>query len=137
MSRYIIFAAIGPLLGGFLLLLVGTPAGYWDKPFMAELGKLFTVLISTIQYTYLFGVIPALMTGAVDDILYHIKRIGPVFRMLLTGAFGFVATALLYGTLGSETGVEHYALYGLVGLVPATLSSLLAHKIAARKAAQA
>lgn len=103
---------------------------------MAELGKLFAVLISTIQYTYLFGFIPALMTGAIDDILYHIKRISPVFRMLLTGAFGFAATTLLYGTLGSETSVEHYALYGLVGFVPATLSSWLAHKIAVRKAKQ-
>lgn len=126
MKRYIIFAAIGPLVAGFFLLILGTPAGYWDGPDV--ISKLFKVLLVTVPYNYLFGIIPALMIGAVDDIFLHARRIGPVLRMLLTGLVGFAATAMLYGTLGTETGFKHYVLYGLVGFIPATISSWLAHK---------
>jgi len=126
MKRYIIFAAIGPLVAGFFLLILGTPAGFWDGPNVVT--KLFKVLLVTVPYNYLFGIIPALMIGAVDDIFLHVRRISPVFRMLLTGLVGFAATAVLYGTLGTETGFKHYVLYGLVGFIPATISSWLAHK---------
>ena len=85
-------------------------------------------MLVTVPYNYLFGFIPALMMGAVDDILLHVRRIGPVLRMVLTGLVAFVATAILYGTLGTETGLKHYLLYGLVGFIPATISSWLAHK---------
>ena len=34
------------------------------------------VFLKTLQYSYLFGILPALMIGAVDDILFHIRRIG-------------------------------------------------------------
>ncbi len=65
------------------------------------------------------------MIGAVDDILFHIKSIGPNLRLVLTGAFGFVTTLVLYGTMEGASGVWLHTLYGLVGLVPATLSSWL------------
>lgn len=126
MKRYVIFAAIGPLLAGFLLLVLGAPAGYWDQPDVAK--KLLTVVVSTVPYNYLFGIIPVLMIGAVDDIFLHVRQIGPTLRMLLTGLVAFAATAVLYGTLGTETGFKHYALYGLVGFIPATISSWLANK---------
>ena len=126
MKRYIIFAAIGPLIGGFFLLILGAPAGYWDGVNVIQ--KLFKVMLVTVPYNYLFGFIPALMIGAVDDILLHIRMIGPFLRMVLTGLVAFAATAILYGTLGSETGFQHYLLYGLVGFIPATFSSWLAHK---------
>lgn len=126
MKRYIIFAAIGPLVAGFFLLVLGAPAGYWDGVNVFE--KLFKVMLVTLPYNYLFGFIPALMIGAVDDILFHIRKIGPSLRMILTGLVAFVATAILYGTLGTETGLKHFLLYGLVGFVPGTISSWLAHK---------
>lgn len=126
MKRYIIFAAIGPLVAGFFLLILGAPAGYWDGVNVFQ--KLFKVMLVTVPYNYLFGFIPALMIGAVDDILFHVRKIGPVLRMVLTGLVAFVATAILYGTLCTETGLKHYVLYGLVGFVPATISSWLAHK---------
>jgi hypothetical protein len=129
MKRYLIFAAIGPLLGGFWLLLTTTyQSGYWAQTNAAEVAKLFKVFAMTLQYSYLFGILPSLMIGAVDDILIHIKRIGPVLRMLLVGAAGFIAAALLYSSRGSDSGVVQFILYGLVGFIPGTLSSWLVHK---------
>lgn len=130
MKRYLIFAALGPLLGGFWLLLVTTyMSGYWTDTNLAEVKKLFVVFAMTLQYSYLFGVLPALMLGAVDDILFHIKRIGPVARMLLVGTVGFIAAELLYGSRGPDSGVIQFILYGLVGFIPFTVSSWLTHKI--------
>jgi hypothetical protein len=51
-------------------------------------------------------------------------------RMLIIGVVGFVAAELLYGSRGPDTGVLQFVLYGLVGFVPGTLSSWLAHKYA-------
>ena len=88
------------------------------------------VFAKTLQYAYLFGLIPALMLGAIDDILYHVKRIRWPVRVLIVGAIGFVAGYLLYGSRGPDTGIAQVILYGLVGCVPATLSSLLSHSFA-------
>jgi hypothetical protein len=129
MKRYLIFAALGPLLGGFWLLLATTyMSGYWTDTNLAEVAKLFVVFAKTLQYSYLFGVLPALMLGAVDDILFHVKRIGPVARMLIVGVVGFVAAELLYGSRGPDSGVIQFILYGLVGFIPGVVSSWLTHK---------
>jgi uncharacterized membrane protein YeaQ/YmgE (transglycosylase-associated protein family) len=131
MKRYLIFAALGPLLGGFLLLFTTTYAsGYWTQTNAAEVAKLFVVFAKTLQYSYLFGFIPALMIAAVDDILVHVKRIGWVVRMLIVGAVGFAATELMYGSRGPDSGVIQFVLYGLVGFAPSTISSWLSHKYA-------
>jgi hypothetical protein len=130
MKRYLIFAAIAPLLGGFWLLLATTyMSGYWTDTNWAEVAKLFVVFAKTLQYSYLFGVLPALMLGAVDDILFHVKRIGPLGRMLMVGAVGFIAAELLYGSRGPDSGVTQFFLYGLVGFIPGTVSSRLTHKM--------
>ena len=129
MKRYLIFGALGPLLGGFLLLFVTTyMSGYWTETNLAEVKKLFVVFAKTLQYSYLFGVLPALMLGAVDDILFHVKRIGPLGRMLIVGAVGFIAAEMLYGSRGPDSGVTQFFLYGLVGFIPGTVSSWLTHK---------
>jgi hypothetical protein len=136
MKRYLIFAAVSPFLGGFLLLFATTyTSGYWDQTNVAEVEKLFVVFAKTLQYSYLFGIVPALMLGAVDDILTHVKRIGWLGRLLIVGALGFVAAELLYGSRGPDSGAVQFILYGLVGLVPATLSSWLAHRIEEQPAA--
>jgi Family of unknown function (DUF5413) len=129
MKRYLVFALVLPFVGGFLLLLTTTyQSGYWAQTNWGEVGKLFAVFFKTLQYSYLFGFLPALMTGAVDDILVHIKRIGPVLRMLLVGLFAFVLAALTYGSRGSDSGAVQWVLYGLVGFVPSVISSWLVHK---------
>ena len=83
MKRYLIFAALGPFIGGFFLLIATTVmSGYLDRPSASELAKLFVVFLKTLQYSYLFGILPVLMIAAVDDIFFHVKRINPVVRML-------------------------------------------------------
>jgi hypothetical protein len=131
MKRYVIFAALGPLLGGFWLLLTSTVvSGYWSRPpSLLETEKLFAVFATTLQYSYLFGILPALMIGAVDDILSHVKRIGPVVRMLIVGLIAFTAAELLYGSRGPDSGIIQFILYGLVGFIPVTVSSWLAHQV--------
>ena len=130
MKRYLVFAALGPLLGGFSLLLTTTVmSGYWTHTNLAEVQKLFVVFAKTLQYSYLFGIMPALMMAAVDDILIHVKRIGPVVRMLNVGALSFIAAELLYGSRGSDSGAMQFIMYGLVGFIPATVSSWLSHKV--------
>ena len=131
MKRYAIFAAVAPLLGGFWLLLTTTVmSGYWSHPpSFSEAEKLLAVFATTLQYSYLFGLLPALMIGAVDDILSHIKRIGPVVRMLIVGAIAFAATEFLYGSRGQDSGLLQFVLYGLVGFIPGAVSSWLAHRV--------
>jgi hypothetical protein len=130
MKRYLIFAAIGPLLGGFWLLLTTTVmSGFWNRPLdAAQIGKLLTVFVTTLQYSYLFGLLPSLMIGAVDDILFHVKRIGPVVRVLLVGLIAFAAAELLYGSRGPDSGLFQFVMYGLVGFIPATISAWLVHR---------
>jgi hypothetical protein len=130
MKRYLIFGAIGPLVGGFLMLFATTVAsGYWTETNWSEIGKFLGAFVKTLQYSYLFGIVPALMVGAIDDILYHVKRISPVVRMLILAVIGFAA-ASLYGSRGPDTGVMQFVLYGIVGLAPAMLSSWLTHRYA-------
>ena len=129
MKRYLIFAALGPLLGGFLLLVATTVmSGYWTHTDLSEVAKLFVVFAKTLQYAYLFGILPALMLGAVDDILFHVKRIGWGVRLLIVGAVAFIVAELLYGSRGPDSGVFQFIMYGLVGFIPATISSWLAHE---------
>jgi Family of unknown function (DUF5413) len=129
MKRYVIFAALGPLLGGFCLLLTTTwLSGYWNEFNTAQVTKLLAVFVRTLQYSYLFGILPTLIIAAVDDILWHIRQIHPVARMLILGVIAFFAAEFLYGSRGPDSGVTQFILYGLVGFVPATVSSWLAHE---------
>lgn len=130
MKRYLIFAALAPLFGGFLLLLTTTVmSGYWSHPPSAlEIEKLLAVFAKTLQYSYLFGLLPALTLGAVDEILFKVERIGPAGRMLIVGAIAFVAAELFYGSRGPDSGALQFVLYGLVGFVPGTISSWVSHK---------
>jgi hypothetical protein len=137
MKRYAIFAALSPLLGGFWLLLTATVmAGYWSHPpSLSEAEKLLAVFATKLQYSYLFGIIPALMLGAIDEILFHVKRMGPLVRMLIVGAIAFAATEFLYGSRGSDSGALQFVLYGLVGFIPGAVSSWLAHRVIDKPAA--
>ena len=103
-------------------------SGYWTETNWSEVSKFFVTFVKTLQYSYLFGIVPALMIGAVDDILYHVPRIRPWLRICIMGAIGFIVAELMYGSRGPDSGAIQFLLYGLVGCVPATLSSWLANK---------
>ncbi|NVN88766.1 MAG: DUF5413 family protein [Rhodopseudomonas sp.] len=138
MKRYLIFALLGPFVGGLLLLFATSYlSGYWVHTNLMEIKKFFIVLFKSLKYSYLFGILPALMIAAVDEIFCHVRRIGPLSRMLLVGAIAFLATAFMYSNRGPDSGALQFILYGLVGLVPALLSSWLSHKFADHPAPQA
>ena len=125
MKRYLIFAAVGPFVGGFLLLLILTyQSGYWTQTNWGEVGKLVAVFFKSLQYNYLFGFLPALMMCAIDDILIHFKRIGPALRILLVGMIAFVLAGFAY----AASGPVQWLLYGMVGFVPSVLSAWLVHR---------
>ena len=129
MKRYLIFAALFPLLAGFILLFVTTyQSGYWTHTDMSEVEKLFVVFAKTLLFSYLFGILPTLMMAAVDDILWHVRRISPVLRMLIVGVLSFFAAELVYGSRGPDSGAIQFILYGLVGFIPAVICSWLAHE---------
>lgn len=131
MRRYLIFAAVGPLFGGLMLLFARTvAAGYWTETSWLEVGEFFVTFAKTLQYSYLFLVVPALMVGAIDDILLHVRKIRPLVRMLIVGAAGFAAGELLHGLRGPDSGVVQFILHGLSGFVPAMISSWLVHRYA-------
>jgi uncharacterized membrane protein YeaQ/YmgE (transglycosylase-associated protein family) len=135
MKRYLIFGAIGPFVGGLLLLFATTVAsGYWTETNWAEISKFFVTFAKSLQYSYLFGIVFALMIGAIDDILYHMPHIRPWLRIVIMGVIGFIVAELMYGSRGPDTGVVQFLLYGLVGCVPAVLSSWLANKYADEQA---
>jgi Family of unknown function (DUF5413) len=132
MKRYLIFGILGPFFGGFLLLFATTVmSGFWSHPpSPSEVEQLFATFARTLQYSYLFGLLPALMLGAVDDIVMHIRRIGPVLRVVIVALIGFASAELLYGSRGPDSGLLQFVLYGLVGFVPGAVSSALAHRFA-------
>jgi len=129
MKRYLVFALVGPFLGGFVLLLATTyQSGYWSDTNPSEVAKFFSVFFKSLQYSYLFGLLPALLIGAIEDILFHVRRIGLVLRIGLVGAIAFVVAAVLYGSRGSDTGVVQFILFGMVGLIPAVVATWLVHR---------
>lgn len=131
MKRYIIFVAIGPFLGGFLLLLATTVmSGYWVETHPHEVGKLIVVFFKSLPYNYLFGFIPVMAFAAIDDILSHVHRINAVVRMLIVGVIAFFGSAWLYGFQGGgEPDAKQFILFGLGGSIPSMLSSWLSHKV--------
>src|ERR1700692_4054735 len=131
MKRYLIFAALGPPLGGFWLLLTTTVmSGYWSHPpSFSEAEKVFAVFVKTFQYSYLFGILPALLIAAGENILFHVRRMNWVVRMLIVGAIAFFAAELLYGSRGPDSGAIQFMLYGLVGFIPAVIASWWADQV--------
>ena len=131
MKRYLIFAVIGPFIGGLLMLFATTVAvGVLDGHQLVGDRKIRrrvrqdTAIQLSVRHR----------AGADDwrDRRYSLARQAhsPRLRMLIVGAIGFAASALLYGSRGPDTGALQFFLYGIVGMVPTMISSWLAHKYA-------
>jgi hypothetical protein len=126
MKRYLIFAAIGPALGGFILLVVMTLlSGYWTTTSFAEVRQFVVILLTTLQYSYLFALLPSLAIAAIDDILSHYPQLHWPTRALLCASIAFAATAFMYGGKGADMGVKQFVLYGMVGFIPTLLNCWL------------
>ena len=78
----------------------------------------------------LWALLPALMLGAVDDIVMHVRRIGPGLRVGIVALIGFASAELLYGSRGPDSGLLQFVLYGLVGFVPGAVASAISHRFA-------
>jgi hypothetical protein len=134
MKRYLIFAALGPFVGGFLLLLVTTIlSGYWAQTNLSEVAKLLVVFVKSLQFSYLFGILPIMIVAAVDDIVSHVRWINAIMRLLMVGVMAFFATAILYSGRGADSGVTQFILFGLVGLTPAMLCSWLSREASTKQ----
>ena len=135
MKRYLIFAAIGPFVGGLLLLFATTVASrLLDRDLgWTEVGKFFHDLLPwTLQYGYLFGIAyRRLMIGAIDDILFHLPRIRPCAADADSGRDRIyrVGIDLRLARSGSGRAAVRCSM-GWSACVPALLSSWLAHKYA-------
>lgn len=130
MKRYVIYGLIGPSLGGVMLLLVMTVlSGYWTGGTLIELEKFLLIAVTTMQYSYLFALLPSLAIAAIDDILSHYPQLHLPARMALCGSIAFAATAFMYGGRGADAGFKQLVLYGLVGLVPTVLNCWLSRNV--------
>jgi len=130
MKRYLIFAAIAPALGGFILLVVMTLlSGYWTTTSLAEVRQFLVILFTTLQYSYLFALLPSLAIAAIDDILSHYPQLHWPTRALLCSSIAFAATAFMYGGKGADMGVKQFVLYGMVGFIPTMLNCWLSRHV--------
>lgn len=130
MKRYIVFLAIGPFLGGFLILLASTlGAGYWSSTHPHDVTKLLVLFFKSLPYNYLFGFLPVMAFAAIDDIISHIHGVGPAVRMVAIGVIAFFASAWLYGYQAGDPSASEFILYGFGGLIPAVLSSWISHRL--------
>ena len=77
-----------------------------------------------LPFVYILGVIPALLTGAVD---FALARRRVPWRPLWTGLFGFMASFIPLGgaLIGGFVHGLFILLFGFVGAVPAALCSWL------------
>ena len=57
-----------------------------------------------------------------------------MLRLLIVGVIAFAAAELLYGSRGPDSGMLQFVLYGLVGFVPGSVSSGVAHYLIDRPA---
>ena len=63
-----------------------------------------------------------------------IRPAAPADAPLIVALIGFASAELLYGSRGPDSGMLQFVLYGLVGFVPAAMSSAIAHRFADRPA---
>jgi hypothetical protein len=130
MKRYLVFLAIGPFLGGFLILLASTvDAGYWSSTHPHDVTRLLALFVKSLPYNYLFGFLPVMAFAAIDDIISHVHGVGPSVRIVVIGVVAFFASAWLYGYQAGDPTTSEFILYGFGGLIPAVLSSWIAHRL--------
>ena len=121
MRHMAIFSLLGPPLGWISVLVQQSlMAGKW-----IGLGTLFDNVPRFFVLVYLFGLIPAGMTGVVD--WYLDSRIPGWARVLATTFAGYVVVSILglWGVKPPYTNIMAVFSFGLIGIIPAFVCSLL------------
>ena len=129
MKRYLIFAAVGPLLGGFWLFLTTYLSGYWSH---ADRGRSRQAVRGFLHHAAIqLSVRP--LAGADDrrDRRHPVPRQAhrpDVAHADRRRASRSCAPSCYYGSRGPDTGTVQFILYGLVGFIPATINSWLVYR---------
>ena len=116
-----LFFLITCLLGGWAAWMTGRAcAQTWRS--LPQLLVYLIPLGAAVRFIHF-----ALFEGTLLSLHYYLVD---TIVLMIIGAIGFAAAELLYGSHGSDSGALQFVLYGLVGFVPATLSSWLARDVA-------
>ena len=106
MKHVLIFVLLGPLLGA----LVGM--------FPWSFGQRMDVL----PLAYMYGSAPALIAGLVDRFLADWLTL--LYRVIAAAFVGYLATSICFGIVAG--GFAGVFLFGILGIIPAALCSLIA-----------
>jgi hypothetical protein len=128
MTRFLIFAILGPPLGFVTLFwgLLGTLGLALGEPPAIHAGQ-----IVLLPLAYMLGIVPALVTAAFDHTLAR-WRVRP--RILWTALFGYAAAYLILLTAWMDGSVHgpYLLAFGLVGAVPGAVCSWISSWISSR-----
>jgi hypothetical protein len=114
--RCCVFGFLGPIAGLLTFIVLG--GGLKDLP--------LDTFVIVLLFTYLFGLVPALITAAFDGFLDGRGARG-IPKHLLTGTFGYAAAYLI--AVG-VTPLLYQPRWGLIGAIPAAVCSWITDKIA-------
>lgn len=120
MIEALVFGLLGPIAGLLTLIVLG--GGLNDLP--------LDTFVVGLLFTYLAGLVPALMTAAFD-IFLDVRGAKGIPKYLLTGAFGYAA-AYVVAFGGFMPLLIYQPRWGLIGAIPAAICSWIADKIANR-----
>jgi hypothetical protein len=126
MRRIIVFSVLGPPLGFVAVLLrEELMSGKW---LFADAATFFS---KYLLFAYLLGFIPAWFTGSID--WYLSSKMNRLWRVLATAFAGYVLTTIagLQGYNPPYTRLSSIFTFGLIGILPAAVCSLLSGKTAA------
>ncbi len=91
------YALVGPLVGSAALLLGGAAVLLIDAPSAESVGTALLAIPVVLFFGYIFGVLPALVTGLLAGLVRH--RITRWRHVLLVALLGSGVTVLLLGVL--------------------------------------
>ena len=129
-----VFTLIGPPVGGLALILSLEVPRFAVEPTMVAFGslasKLTPMLLGTgAVYSYIFGFLPALVTGLIASVLWgsHRLRTNPWIRTAIGGAIGFGVMVLMqYQQLDGSDAYGDPLAFALLGATGGAASGLVA-----------
>ncbi len=90
MKRFLTFGLLGPAIGGVVVFHIVALTGTWDQTWFDELYKTLMVSIIVLPFSYVLGIIPAIVIATLHFVL---RKIDATRRMLVCGGAAYVAMA--------------------------------------------